>query len=77
MALLRVLLSGNIPVVTLVTSFTVNWDIMDVGIMRELALQISGIHKVVYTGRGRRQGGTAEPERTPDERPQAEPAAAG
>lgn len=45
--------------------------------MRELALQISGIHKVVYTGRGRRQGGTVEPERTPDERPQVEPAAAG
>lgn len=47
---------------------------MDVGIMRELALQISGITKIVYTGGRRRPAGAIEPRRVPDERPQDEPA---
>lgn len=44
--------------------------------MRELALQISGIHKIVNTGRGRRQAPAVKPDSISEERPQDEPAAA-
>jgi hypothetical protein len=50
-----------------------NWGIMDGGIMRELALQISGIGKIVHTGTNRRQG-AVESDRIPEQPPQAEPA---
>ncbi|MGT2463246.1 hypothetical protein [Sinomonas atrocyanea] len=45
---------------------------MDIRTTRELALQISGIGKVVYTGSRRRQG-AAEPVRASAERPQPGP----
>lgn len=49
---------------------------MDVGIMRELALQISGISKIVYSGGGRRRATALEPRPVPDEGLQDERAAA-
>ncbi|MGY3567398.1 hypothetical protein ACVWWH_003133 [Sinomonas sp. RB5] len=53
---------------TLVTS-AMGRGILDIRTTRELALQISGIGKIVYTGSRRRQG-AAEPVRASAERPQ-------